>query len=172
MSFNPSLTVDSDLNRSPGPAGDILSELERAHRVSLPARSIAPNWPSKSSTDFETCPPLTLFEQGEDQGMVSEFVNPKFKDSSRTSFTKPTRLECMMQVRRDSRGWSQGQDRRARTLVPLRPQAARVFFQPRPEPQPALGSRMLTLTPPLTPQDFPKLLMKEMGAVAKVGFTR
>lgn len=34
---------------------------------------------------------------GEDQGIVSEFVNPKFKDSSRTAFTKPTRLECMMQ---------------------------------------------------------------------------
>lgn len=36
--------------------------------------------------------------QGEDQGVVTEFVNPKFKDSTRTAFTKATRLECMMQV--------------------------------------------------------------------------
>lgn len=34
---------------------------------------------------------------GEDQGVVEEFVNPKFKDALRTAFTKPTRLECMMQ---------------------------------------------------------------------------
>jgi UDP-sugar pyrophosphorylase len=35
--------------------------------------------------------------RGEDQGVVTEFVNPKYKDSSRTAFKKPTRLECMMQ---------------------------------------------------------------------------
>eukprot|EP00978_Attheya_sp_CCMP212_P035365 scaffold153556_cov45-Attheya_sp.AAC.3 len=35
--------------------------------------------------------------QGEDQGVVVEFVNPKYKDSTRTEFKKPTRLECMMQ---------------------------------------------------------------------------
>jgi UDP-sugar pyrophosphorylase len=34
---------------------------------------------------------------GEDQGVVIEFVNPKYKESSRTVFQKPTRLECMMQ---------------------------------------------------------------------------
>lgn len=34
---------------------------------------------------------------GEDQGVVVEFVNPKYKDDTRTTFTKPTRLECMMQ---------------------------------------------------------------------------
>lgn len=55
--------------------------------------------------------------QGEDQGVVTEFVNPKYKDpQTRTSFIKPTRLECMM-------------------------------------------------------QDFPKLLQKEIGGKAKVGFT-
>jgi len=31
------------------------------------------------------------------EGVMSEFVNPKFADSSRASFKKPTRLECMMQ---------------------------------------------------------------------------
>lgn len=31
------------------------------------------------------------------QGVIAEFVNPKFKDSARTAFKKPTRLECMMQ---------------------------------------------------------------------------
>jgi UDP-sugar pyrophosphorylase len=35
--------------------------------------------------------------RGEDQGVVLEFVNPKYKDDTRTDFKKPTRLECMMQ---------------------------------------------------------------------------
>ncbi|KAG5181643.1 nucleotide-diphospho-sugar transferase [Tribonema minus] len=35
--------------------------------------------------------------QGKDEGVVVEFVNPKYKDASRTAFKKPTRLECMMQ---------------------------------------------------------------------------
>lgn len=35
--------------------------------------------------------------RGEDQGVVVEFVNPKYKDATRTEFKKPTRLECMMQ---------------------------------------------------------------------------
>ena len=35
--------------------------------------------------------------RGEDQGVVLEFVNPKYKDDTRTTFKKPTRLECMMQ---------------------------------------------------------------------------
>jgi len=35
--------------------------------------------------------------RGEDQGVVLEFVNPKYKDETRTTFKKPTRLECMMQ---------------------------------------------------------------------------
>mmetsp|Transcript_32712 Transcript_32712/g.63830 ORF Transcript_32712/g.63830 Transcript_32712/m.63830 type:complete len:646 (+) Transcript_32712:54-1991(+) len=30
-------------------------------------------------------------------GMVPEFVNPKYKDAEKTIFKKPTRLECMMQ---------------------------------------------------------------------------
>lgn len=34
---------------------------------------------------------------GDDQGVVIEFVNPKYKEGSRTVFQKPTRLECMMQ---------------------------------------------------------------------------
>jgi len=35
--------------------------------------------------------------EGEDQGVVEEFVNPKYADASRNTFKKPTRLECMMQ---------------------------------------------------------------------------
>jgi len=31
------------------------------------------------------------------QGVISEFVNPKYKNSEKTVFQKPTRLECMMQ---------------------------------------------------------------------------
>jgi len=30
-------------------------------------------------------------------GVVPEFVNPKYKDAEKTTFKKPTRLECMMQ---------------------------------------------------------------------------
>lgn len=34
-------------------------------------------------------------------GVISEFVNPKYKDASKTAFKSSTRLECMMQVRRE-----------------------------------------------------------------------
>ena len=34
---------------------------------------------------------------GSTQGVMGEFVNPKYTDSSRSVFKKPTRLECMMQ---------------------------------------------------------------------------
>ena len=30
-------------------------------------------------------------------GLMGEFVNPKYKDATKTAFKKPTRLECMMQ---------------------------------------------------------------------------
>lgn len=33
------------------------------------------------------------------KGVMPEFVNPKYKDEAKTIFKKPTRLECMMQVR-------------------------------------------------------------------------
>lgn len=33
----------------------------------------------------------------ETQGIIAEFVNPKYKDDSRTAFKSSTRLECMMQ---------------------------------------------------------------------------
>jgi UDP-sugar pyrophosphorylase len=35
--------------------------------------------------------------EGEAQGVVPEFVNPKYADEQRERFKKPTRLECMMQ---------------------------------------------------------------------------
>lgn len=31
------------------------------------------------------------------RGIIAEFVNPKYKDSSKTAFKSATRLECMMQ---------------------------------------------------------------------------
>ena len=42
---------------------------------------------------------LTTYVSTLDQhkGLVPEFVNPKYKDETRTSFKSPTRLECMMQ---------------------------------------------------------------------------
>ena len=34
---------------------------------------------------------------GKTRGIVEEFVNPKYADAEKTTFKKPTRLECMMQ---------------------------------------------------------------------------
>jgi UDP-sugar pyrophosphorylase len=31
------------------------------------------------------------------EGIIAEFVNPKYKDTSKQAFKSPTRLECMMQ---------------------------------------------------------------------------
>ena len=31
------------------------------------------------------------------RGLIAEFVNPKYKDASKTTFKSSTRLECMMQ---------------------------------------------------------------------------
>eukprot|EP01059_Diplonema_ambulator_P007075 TRINITY_DN16608_c0_g1_i1.p1 TRINITY_DN16608_c0_g1~~TRINITY_DN16608_c0_g1_i1.p1 ORF type:complete len:596 (+),score=160.96 TRINITY_DN16608_c0_g1_i1:48-1790(+) len=44
---------------------------------------------------FHLPPYLEMLEVTE--GLMPEFVNPKYKDSTKTSFAKPTRLECMMQ---------------------------------------------------------------------------
>lgn len=33
----------------------------------------------------------------ETRGIIAEFVNPKYKDASKTAFKSSTRLECMMQ---------------------------------------------------------------------------
>ena len=33
----------------------------------------------------------------ETRGIIAEFVNPKYSDSSKTQFKSATRLECMMQ---------------------------------------------------------------------------
>ena len=44
---------------------------------------------------FKLEPYLKILE--ETQGLVPEFVNPKYKDESRTKFKSPTRLECLMQ---------------------------------------------------------------------------
>lgn len=33
----------------------------------------------------------------ETQGIIAEFVNPKYTDASKTAFKSSTRLECMMQ---------------------------------------------------------------------------
>ena len=44
---------------------------------------------------FKLGPYLKILE--ETQGLVPEFVNPKYADESRTKFKSPTRLECLMQ---------------------------------------------------------------------------
>eukprot|EP00039_Didymoeca_costata_P012639 m.183046 g.183046 ORF g.183046 m.183046 type:complete len:621 (-) comp15538_c0_seq18:1175-3037(-) len=40
---------------------------------------------------------LSILQKEHVDGLVPEFVNPKYKDETRTSFKKPARLECMMQ---------------------------------------------------------------------------
>ena len=44
---------------------------------------------------FKLEPYLKILE--ETQGLVPEFVNPKYADETRTKFKSPTRLECLMQ---------------------------------------------------------------------------
>jgi UDP-sugar pyrophosphorylase len=44
---------------------------------------------------FALEPYIKVLEQT--KGLMPEFVNPKYKDATRTVFKKPTRLECMMQ---------------------------------------------------------------------------
>ena len=44
---------------------------------------------------FRLAPYLNVLE--ETQGLVPEFVNPKYADETRTKFKSPTRLECLMQ---------------------------------------------------------------------------
>lgn len=51
----------------------------------------------ESGTQSAAMNPINQVLQGEDEGVVVEFVNPKYKAGSRTEFKKPTRLECMMQ---------------------------------------------------------------------------
>jgi UDP-sugar pyrophosphorylase len=41
------------------------------------------------------------------QGLMPEFVNPKYKDDKKTIFKKPTRLECMMQDFPTVLGWKE-----------------------------------------------------------------
>jgi UDP-sugar pyrophosphorylase len=44
---------------------------------------------------FRIEPYLQVLQQS--RGLMPEFVNPKYKDATKTVFKKPTRLECMMQ---------------------------------------------------------------------------
>ena len=44
---------------------------------------------------FKLEPYLKILQ--ETKGLVSEFLNPKYSDESRTKFKSPTRLECLMQ---------------------------------------------------------------------------
>ena len=83
--------------------------------VDDPATGFSP-FPGNVNNILVYLPSYERVIAGPDAGVVEEFVNPKYKDETRTTFKKPTRLECMM-------------------------------------------------------QDLPKLLAKELGNDAKVGFT-
>uniref|UniRef100_A0A6U3CPP3 UTP-monosaccharide-1-phosphate uridylyltransferase n=2 Tax=Entomoneis paludosa TaxID=265537 RepID=A0A6U3CPP3_9STRA len=55
-------------------------------------------FPGNANNLVMSLPEYAKTLRGEDQGVVLEFVNPKYKDEkARTDFKKPTRLECMMQ---------------------------------------------------------------------------
>uniref|UniRef100_A0A7S2Y4M2 UTP-monosaccharide-1-phosphate uridylyltransferase n=1 Tax=Fibrocapsa japonica TaxID=94617 RepID=A0A7S2Y4M2_9STRA len=83
--------------------------------VNDPATGLSPYPGNANNIVFKMDQYLKVLE-GEDQGVVVEFVNPKYKDEARTLFKKPARLESMM-------------------------------------------------------QDFPKLMSKELGNHARIGFT-
>ena len=78
----------------------LLAMLPRPHRPTvLPApashshcHAYLPTWlliPSYARTCAHAC------RHG---GVISEFVNPKYADATKTAFKSSTRLECMMQV--------------------------------------------------------------------------
>jgi UDP-sugar pyrophosphorylase len=61
-----------------------------------PATGFSP-YPGNANNIVIALEPYAKTLRGEDQGVVVEFVNPKYKDATRTEFKKATRLECMMQ---------------------------------------------------------------------------
>ncbi|CAN0318572.1 unnamed protein product, partial [Ectocarpus sp. 12 AP-2014] len=97
--------LDPILRATVSPEGD----------VNDPDTGLSP-FPGNTNNLVFMLEPYLKVLKGEDEGVVVEFVNPKYKAGSRTEFKKPTRLECMM-------------------------------------------------------QDFPKLMSKELGDAAKIGFT-
>ena len=69
---------------------------DRAGDVADPATGFSP-FPGNANNLVIELSSYAKTLRGEDQGVVLEFLNPKYKDSTRTDFKKPTRLECMMQ---------------------------------------------------------------------------
>jgi len=69
---------------------------DRKGDVADPATGFSP-YPGNSNILIIGMDAYAKTLRGEDQGVVVEFVNPKYKDDTRTEFKKPTRLECMMQ---------------------------------------------------------------------------
>lgn len=102
-------------------------------------------------------------------GVIAEFVNPKYADASRTTFKSSTRLECMMQARREGHACSGGL--KAAWHEKGLCVAAVQLLRPACEisDNPLLSNIALPFSPPPpTPtQDFPKGL----PASAKVGYT-
>ena len=58
------------------------------------------HWCSSQGVGAFLCAQLSTYVRTLERtaGAVPEFVNPKYADDSRASFTSPTRLECMMQA--------------------------------------------------------------------------
>jgi hypothetical protein len=77
--------LDPLLRATVSPAGDVAD----------PASGCSPYPGNINVLALELRPYVkTLEETG---GQMPEFVNPKYKDAGRDAFTKPTRIECMMQ---------------------------------------------------------------------------
>jgi UDP-sugar pyrophosphorylase len=64
--------------------------------VNDPATGLSPYPGNINQLIFKLEPYVQVLERTE--GAMPEFVNPKYKDDTKTVFKKPTRLECMMQV--------------------------------------------------------------------------
>lgn len=63
--------------------------------VNDPATGLSPYPGNINQLIFKLEPYVQVLERTE--GAMPEFVNPKYKDATKTVFKKPTRLECMMQ---------------------------------------------------------------------------
>jgi UDP-sugar pyrophosphorylase len=82
-----SLTINVEYNQ--------IVPLMQAAGLSEPTEGFSPFPGNINVLVFEASGYLKILEQT--KGIIAEFVNPKYSDAAKTTFKKPTRLECMMQ---------------------------------------------------------------------------
>eukprot|EP00466_Bigelowiella_natans_P015325 jgi/Bigna1/89320/estExt_fgenesh1_pg.C_470041 len=88
--------LDSLLRANGHPQGDVLPAADASSVASKGVSGVFSPFPGNiNAFNVELENYLEVLERT--GGRVPEFVNPKYKDTAKTAFKKPTRLECMMQ---------------------------------------------------------------------------